>query len=118
MRFRIWLSDVSAFLVDGDFSWHKNYNVDATAGKLCLTDKESREEGTWNGSGGLKSLAGEISVNGVNDGDVKIENGAGAMKIYEKSESGKCNSDVGFNFWPVLEKTGMAVALQQVVFDA
>jgi vacuolar protein sorting-associated protein 13A/C len=114
MRFRIWLSDVSAFLVDGDFSWHKNYNMDATAGKLRLTDKESWEEGTWNGSGGLKSLAGEISVNGVNGGDVKIENGAGAIKIYEKSESGKCNSDVGFNFWPVLEKTGMAVALQQI----
>lgn len=29
MCFQIWLNDISAFLVVGDFNWDKNYDVDA-----------------------------------------------------------------------------------------
>jgi len=110
MRFLIGLKDISAFLVDGDFDWRKQYNVNTTTGRLhdvnanLLKDSESTES-----AGDFAGKEGGASQN-VQDVD-------SISRDSQSQEKSNNEVDVGegdLYFLPMLEKTGMAVALEQV----
>lgn len=90
MRFRIRLKDISAFLVDGDYDWRKQYNVNPETGRLHVVNDHVLYQ-----PDSVESLK--------NRGDK--DTGA---------SEGKRDDDGGLFFLPMLEKTGITVALEQV----
>lgn len=90
MRFRIRLKDISAFLVDGDYDWRKQYNVNPETGRLHVVNDHVLYQ-----PDSVESLK--------NRGDK--DTGA---------SEGKRDDDGGLFFLPMLEKTGITVALEQI----
>lgn len=136
MRFRMGLNDVSAFLVDGDFDWRKEYIVNPQTGRLQIDDRrstthledaptskppESRQKAY---EGKQESATANVQVDEASDaqdrvkGDDEVGYGTEEGKRELKEAKKEVNGDKPINgelfFLPVLEKTGMAIALEQV----
>lgn len=109
MRFQIGLKDISAFLVDGDFDWRKQYNVDSKSGKLHDVNTRRQLKGS-DTSGNFEGKEGGAS-NNVQEVDDVSSGGNSPQKNKKEVESGEGD----LFFLPMLEKTGMAVSLEQVI---
>jgi len=114
MRFLIGLKDISAFLVDGDFDWRKQYNVNTATGRLHdvnanLLKGSGTVENRGNTSGDFEGKEG-----GASDNVQEVDTISRVSQSPEKSKN-EVDSDEGdLYFLPMLEKTGMVVALEQV----
>lgn len=107
MRFRIGLKDISAFLVDGDFDWRKQYDLNTSTGRLQLVNCNlCRDEDTSDF---------ERKVGGANNNVQEVYANSIASQTQGKAKQVVDSGDEGLFFLPVLEKTGMAVALEQVI---
>lgn len=117
MRFHIGLKDISAFLVDGDFDWRQQYNINSASGRLHavndnlrqLTGSESQESRGDNKSGDFEGKEG-----GASDNVQEVDNSSSASQTNGKAKNEVDSSDGDLFFLPMLEKTGMTIALEQV----
>lgn len=106
MRFRIGLKDISAFLVDGDYDWRKKYDLNTTTGRLQLVNCNLRRDvdtSDFEGKGG-----------GANTEVQESYGNSIANQTQGKTKQVVDSNDEGLFFLPMLEKTGMAVSLEQV----
>lgn len=117
MRFHIGLKDISVFLVDGDFDWRKQYNVNSVTGRLHdvndnlthqLKGSENREN-RGDTSGDFEGKEG-----GASDNVQEVDTNSNDRQTQEKSKQEVDSGEGDLFFLPMLEKTGMAVALEQV----
>lgn len=113
------LTDISAFLVDGDFDWRKQYIVSSKTGRLQVEHsrpqlKDGKEsENADNDDFKGKEEGASDNVQQV-DGCSDIQRGD---RFRDKMGKGKSSDDLDSGdlfFLPMLEKTGMAIALEQV----
>ena len=118
MRFHIGLKDISAFLVDGNFDWRKHYNLDSATGRLHaandtslhqLRGSESREDRGDNKSGDFEGKEG-----GASDNVKEVDTNSNVSQTKGKAKREVDPGDGDLFFLPMLEKTGMTVALEQV----
>ncbi|KAG0604101.1 hypothetical protein M758_10G145000 [Ceratodon purpureus] len=108
MRFQIGLKDISAFLADGDFDWRKQYNVNSATGKLQDVNSRRQLKGS-DTSGNFEGKEGGASDNVQEVDDVSSE-GHSQQTNKKEVESGEGDLYI----LPMLEKTGMAVSLEQI----
>lgn len=109
MRFQIGLNDISAFLADGDFDWRKQYNVNSATGKLQDVNSRRQLKGS-DTSGNFEGKEGGAGDNVQEVDDVSSE-GHSQQKNKKEVESGEGDLYI----LPMLERTGMAVSLEQVI---
>jgi vacuolar protein sorting-associated protein 13A/C len=118
MRFRIGLKDISAFLVDGDFDWRKQYNVNSATGRLHAVNDNLRRQ--LKGSGNQedrsdhKSGDFEGKEGGASDNVQEMDNSSNVSQTKGKGKKDVDPGDGDLFFLPMLEKTGMTIALEQV----
>lgn len=118
MRFHIGLKDISAFLVDGDFDWRKQYSVNSTTGRLHdvnanqLKGSERLENRGDNTSGDFEGKEG-----GASDNVQQVDTVSDESQSQENSKTEVDSGEGDLYFLPMLEKTGMAVALEQVIYS-
>ncbi|KAG0557949.1 hypothetical protein KC19_11G167800 [Ceratodon purpureus] len=118
MRFHIGLKDISAFLVDGDFDWREQYNVNSVTGRLHavnddlrhqVKDTECGEDRGDNRSGDFEGKEG-----GGSNNVQEVDNSSDVSETIGKDKKEVDSGDGDLFFLPMLERTGMAIALEQI----
>ena len=119
MRFRMGLTDISAFLVDGDFDWRKQYIVSSKTGRLQVEHSRPRlKDGKESESADNDDVEGKEE--GASDNVQQVDDFSDIQKddrFRDKKGKVKSSDDLDSGdlfFLPMLEKTGMAIALEQV----
>lgn len=113
------LTDISAFLVDGDFDWRKQYIVSSKTGRLQVEHSRPQIK-----NGEESEIAdnddAEGKEKGASDNVQQVDDFPDNQKddrFRDKKGKGKSSDDLDSGdlfFLPMLEKTGMAIALEQV----